>query len=496
MKEVQPWDKEADVVVIGYGGAGAVAAITASEKGAKVVVLEKAPKPGGSTATSSGAMRVPDNAEKAAQYIQAISLGSVNAETARVYGETWVEMVPWFEKRGAQLVFLERVPRRWNFAGVETFNKSVFVEAPGYKTGCGIYLFAFLDSLVKKRDVEVMLQTPAKRLIQDPATKEIRGVIAETAGREIAIKAKKAVIMMCGGFEGNPEMLATYIESAPVPIYVSCTPYNTGDGIKMAIDVGADLWHMNGIEWARQGLKVPEFPAAFWISPAGWSWINVNSLGKRFRDESDTYGHTKKSLEVFHFVMEKTEWPNHPWYMIFDEKTRKAGPIVVGQREPGRPPFSTYNMSSGLYTPSQDNRKEIEKGWIKRADTLAELAVRTGVDPAGLQETVAAYNTHCHGVPPLDLDFGRNPGTLQPIDTPPYYSIECAVNIINTQGGPRRNAKGQVMSPYGAPIPRLYAGGEFGSIWGYLYPGACNLPECIISGIIAGTEAVAETPRE
>jgi succinate dehydrogenase/fumarate reductase flavoprotein subunit len=84
---------------------------------------------------------------------------------------------------------------------------------------------------------------------------------------------------------------------------------------------------------------------------------------------------------------------------------------------------------------------------------------------------------------------------MDPIDTPPYYAIECAVNVVNTQGGPRRNAKCQVMNPYGSSIPRLYAGGEFGSIWGFLYPGAGNLPECLISGIIAGRQALAEHSR-
>ena len=80
MQGLEKWEKEADVVVVGYGGAGAVAAITVGEKGGKVIVLEKAPEPGGNTSSSSGAMRVPDHAEKAAQYLKAVSLGSVDAE--------------------------------------------------------------------------------------------------------------------------------------------------------------------------------------------------------------------------------------------------------------------------------------------------------------------------------------------------------------------------------------------------------------------------------
>ena len=487
------WDKETDVVVIGYGGAGAVAAITVSEQDGQVIVLEKASEPGGSTGTSSGGMGIPDHAEKAAQFIQAVGLGSIDGESANVFAETWVGIKDWLEQHGGQLTFLAR-SARFKFSGYDTFKQTAYIKNDAYETGSGKVLFGFLEQIVRKLPVDVMLGTAAKRLVQDPDTREIVGVIAECEGKEILIKAKKAVIMTCGGFEGNPEMLATYVEGAPVPIYVSGTPYNTGDGIKMVIDVGADLWHMNGVEWARPGMKVAEFPAAFWLSPREWSWINVNRFGSRFRDESDANGHGKTFAEVFRFNAENVEWPNYPWYMIFDEKTRQAGSIILSEKAPGRSPFSTYNISSGLYNPSPDNMREIEKGWIKKADTIAALATETGIDPIGLQGAIAGYNEHCQNGDGLDPDFHRKQSTLQPIDKPPYYSVECAVNVINTQGGPKRNARGQVLNPYGTPISRLYAGGEFGSIWGHLYPGSSNLPECIVSGIIAGRNAMTETP--
>jgi len=92
------------------------------------------------------------------------------------------------------------------------------------------------------------------------------------------------------------------------------------------------------------------------------------------------------------------------------------------------------------------------------------------------------------------MAFHRNPDSLVPIDNSPYYAVECVVTICNTQGGPRRNVKSQVVSAYdGSPIPRLYAGGEFGSIFSLLYPGACNLSECIVSGLISGQNAAKET---
>jgi hypothetical protein len=177
--------------------------------------------------------------------------------------------------------------------------------------------------------------------------------------------------------------------------------------------------------------------------------------------------------------------------MVFDEKTRRAGPITMIHRSAGRAPFVTYNMARELHTWSADNSDEIERGWIRRGDTVAQLAEATQIDPTGLEQTVAKFNRFCGDG--ADEDFGRDHRRLSPLDTPPFYACECVVNSINTQGGPRRNAKSQVLDPYGNPIPRLYAVGEFGSVFGFLYPGGCNLPECIVSGILAGRSAIEET---
>jgi succinate dehydrogenase/fumarate reductase flavoprotein subunit len=492
------WDREADVVVIGYGGTGAVAAITVNELGGKVIALEKAPEPGGTTSTSTGAMRVPNDAESAARFIEAAGLGSVDKETARSFAETWMRMLPWLEQHDIPLSqSINALAPYQNLPGAGAIDRVLLPGGTGgNERGCGRDLFAHLHSHVEKMNIPVMLDSPARRLIQNPATREVCGVIADESGKTINIKAKKAVIMVCGGFAGNREMLAQYVEPAPIPICTSGTPYSTGDGINMALDVGADLWHMPDVEWARQGFKPPELPAAFWLNPRKWNWINVNKLGIRFRDESTTYHHGKKHLEVFRFESQgmrgNAEWLNHPWYMIFDETVREAGPIIMTERFPGSPSAITYNMARELYDWSQDNGLEIERGWISVGDSIEELATKVGIDPQGLESTVTQYNEFCNNG--SDMEFHRDRGSLHPIANPPYYAIECAVNIVNTQGGPRRNAKGQVMGGYGSPIPRLYAGGELGSIWGFLYPGGCNLSECIVSGIIAGENAMAERP--
>jgi succinate dehydrogenase/fumarate reductase flavoprotein subunit len=266
----------------------------------------------------------------------------------------------------------------------------------------------------------------------------------------------------------------------------------------MAIEVGADLWHMHSVEWATQSFKPEEMPAAFWLQPKADSWTNVNKYGKRFRDESFSFAHSKRRPDIFNYsenIKGDADFPNSNWFLVFDEKVRQAGPIVLTERWKGAPRFITYNDSREIYTWSNDNRPEIERGWVKTADSIGGLARIIGVDPPELQRTISNYNQYC--VQRLDTEYKRIPDTLVPVDTPPYYAMECVMGIINTQGGPKRNSKSQVVGALGGnPIPRLYAGGEFGSIWNILYPGGCNLSECIVSGLISSRNAMSEARWE
>lgn len=491
------WDKESDVVVIGYGAAGATAAITAREAGDEVLILEKAPHSGGNSGVSTGGMKYPFNVSQAANYLEKTGLGTLDHETAHNFAKVWVEIKGWLERQGAKLAIFPDTPTYKNMGAPEKMEVCYLESLHGYGRGCGQDLMMFLEGIVNKMNINVMLSTPVKRLIQNPFNKEIIGVVAESQGEDLYIKARKAVIMALGGFAANREMLATFIEEAPVPIYTSGTPYNTGDGIGMAIDVGADLWHMNGIEFGTWGFKAPGLQTAHWLQPKKWDWMIVNKYGKRFTDESVDYGHSKKHLEVFHFGTSKksnnAEWPNSPWFMIFDEKVMQAGSIALTERRVGSPPFITYNEAREIHKWSSDNKVEVEKGWIKKADSFGELAESMGISSQGLQETISKYNEYCSIG--SDPDFQRSPDSLMPLDNPPYYALECVVTLCNTQGGPRRDAQSRVLAAYDRkPIPRLYAGGEFGSIFGFLYPGACNLSECIVSGLISGGNAAAEKP--
>ena len=142
------------------------------------------------------------------------------------------------------------------------------------------------------------------------------------------------------------------------------------------------------------------------------------------------------------------------------------------------------------YDWSEDNSAELAKGWIKTSDTLPALAAMLELDPATLADTVTRWNRSCDAR--HDPEFGRRL-MLEPIAEGPFYAVELSPSMLNTQGGPRRNEKGQIIRPNGEPIPRLYSAGELGSIYSHLYRGTGNIGECLAFGRVSGRNAAAET---
>ena len=114
-----------------------------------------------------------------------------------------------------------------------------------------------------------------------------------------------------------------------------------------------------------------------------------------------------------------------------------------------------------------------------------------GLDPASLEDSVNRWNRACEAK--HDAEFGRKL-MLAPILKGPFYAIEMSPSMLNTQGGPRRNERAQIVRPDGSPIPRLYSAGELGSIYSYLYQGTGNIGECLAFGRVSGRNAAAETP--
>ncbi|MBU2498997.1 MAG: FAD-binding protein [Proteobacteria bacterium] len=497
--EEPEWEREADVVIAGYGGAGAAAAITAHDTGAKVIVLESMVSGGGNTVVSMGGFLYPTNAKDAMTYISALydfSHSDKDEETIRVFAQESVKNVAWVKglREGTE---------------VQVYGHAGFPQVPGTGSmnkylvrgkGKGSTLFArnlwglLSYAVEEQRKIPVLTKTPAKRLVTNNHG-EVIGVIAENEGRKIAIRANRAVILTTGGYEYDKKALQNNIKG--YPIYAAGNPGNRGDGIRMAQKVGAALWHMNGVSCGL-GIKVPDFKAAFSTIIGAPGHILVDKKGRRFLDERGIESHAGL-FAVDHYDAHALEFPRIPCYAIFDETARLTGPIsrVAGLGAAGQE-----------HKWSKDNRIEIEKGWIIKGSSPAELAEKLRMDPATLEETVGRWNADVkegrdsqfnrpiRSAPeerPAYKDFVSSVLSA-PIDTPPYYGLELYPCLLNTQGGPRRNARAQVLDPYDQPIPRLYSAGELGSMWGMIYQGAGNIAECMVFGRIAGMNAANETP--
>lgn len=521
------WDKETDVVVVGYGYAGAVSAITVHDCDAKTLLLEKEEHPAGCSPASGGNIGTVIDVEKAFTYFRKLCGGRTPDDVIRVFCEEAYKIPEYMKKLaivdGAEVegdvggvenggweggVF--------DFPGREAFGCTVVKRVPGFTNFSwypglpigGVRLMKVLMDNLEARKIEVMFSTPARELVTD-ANRSVIGVIAENRGTRIAIKARRAVILACGGFEQSEELRKQFFQG--IPFVSMCHPSNTGDGIRMAQKVGAGLWHMWHIH-GSYGFSFPELgnvairhgqgsgPTGRYGREAKMVWIVVDKLGRRYMNEYPPMPAdlAHRPMELFdgnlllspYYKEAATGYPRIPSWLIFDEKGRKQKPLGAARTN-----WNTYKWS-------KDNSEEIKKGWIIKADTLRELAAKIKADPDNdglmdadvLEKTVARWN-EVVVTGKIDPDFLRGPRSMfGPITTRPFYAIKVWPLISNTQGGPVHNAKQQVLDSFGNPIPRLYAVGELGSMFGHIYETMGNIGECITSGCIAGKYAATEEP--
>ena len=481
------WDHEADVVIVGFGAAGAAAAITAQDAMVSVLMLEKAPEgqEGGNTRVAGQGYLNAAPVDDAIAYFKAMAGPyTVPDEMIRVWAEEGAKNNDWVRSIGGDPQEHQHQPVGIEFPdlpGSNSVHKYHHGDTVGYSGTWKLF-----ERVVKERDIPVLYETPGKQLIQNPLTREILGVKAEQNGKPVYVKAKRAVILTCGGFENNQEMIRNYLPGIPY-CYTTGTPYNEGDGVRMGMEVGADLWHMNNFAGLSMGLKVPEYRTTFSMIALHFSkempggMIVVGPEGERFGDEKYKTSHGKIKVSGRWGPMSVP----CPMFMIVDHTLFSSGPIY------DKEPSHAWNPIVDRYDWSDDNRAELSRGWIKTAGTIPELARIIGVDATNLEESVERWNGHCQGEE--DRDFGRTK-MLAPLSQPPFYAVELSPSMLNTQGGPRRNEKAQVVRPDGTPLPRLYSAGELGSMFSYLYQGTGNIGECLSFGRISGRNAAAEKP--
>lgn len=480
------WDDEAEVVILGFGAAGAAAALAANELGGSVILVEKqspeAPTP--NIRMSGGAFMASTNSAQTLRYLEKCAGGVVEREPLAALAEQATRLKPWMEQQCPDLPFTYLGGAEHpEFEGAEAI-KVYQVGKPKFRldpeAATGKDLFDHLRFKVESLPVRIRWRTRARRLIQEEGGKVI-GVEVDD-GETKRIRATKGVVLATGGFEYDELAKKTYL-AAPMHFYGNRA--NEGDGLRMAQAAGADMWHMSQVVGRAVGNFELEDGSeqAFFISIAPPGYVLVDGDGERFANEDPQAFLTHSFYhELIKFDTERGIFPRVPCYWLFDEKRRGHGPLS---------PLKVGARSVGLYDWSDDNSREIDRGWIARGETTAEAARNAGHEfPEVVERSVAEFNAGCRrGSDP----FGRDGKTLIPLENPPYYCVKLYPGGSNTTGGPRRDSQARVLDPWGSPIEGLYGAGELGQVSGRLYASdGFNLCEAFCYGRIAAASALGK----
>lgn len=530
------WDLEADVVVLGFGGAGATTAIVAAQNGASVVVLEKNPEDAhiSNTRMSGGIFHCPfkDGDPKALKaYAKAMFSGEnipwkeegEIPEYSDGLAQLWADLSP------SNLEFMQSLDPEFIGGSQPGFDKASFPDFPGAKdsrynayratytkrmknfnqvsykqpkaeTSSGEAFWLCLAEGVKKQGdkIQVVWEAPANELLKN-AKGEIVGAVAQHKGKKLFVRARKAVVLCTGGYEYSPAMRSAFLEGPGKNGWAFYgTTSNTGDGIAMGMAVGAGLQKV-GKSAARvivptqvtfNGLRLGS------ITPSVGSPNSfvVDNFGKRYEAETKVTDNPSRYFfykAAVQFDITSLSYPRTPSWMIFDETLRASKPLVG---------LGISVVGYGLVDWDKDNLKAIESGLILKADTIEELAEKirnhpenkSRMVPENLVETVKRFNQFCDDK--KDADFGRRAATLGKVEKGPFYAMPLVAGGPNTKGGLLANADRQVLTWEGEPIPHLYCVGEIASALKFVYQGGGNLTECLVYGRHCG-KLVAGLPN-
>lgn len=516
-------DSVFDVVVLGTGGAGLVAALAASDQGASVGVFEKAEKVGGTTAISGGIAWIPNNRfaaeagvkdsrEDAIAYLMSLSNGLIDEKLATTLVDTGPELIDWLESETP--VRLRLVPRYPDYhpehpggkaGGGRSLEPELFsyqqlgawadrVTPADFETrmllqeqpvGGGDGLIdpelmrqrealdvrswgqALIGALLRgclDRGIEPVTSAPARKLVVEDG--RVVGVVVERDGSPVEVRARRGVVLATGGFEWDPELVRSFLRG-PMTSPAS-VPSNTGDGLRMAMEVGAALGNM-GEAWWMPVFKIPgdEYlgvPRSILTLRERTvpGTIMVNRKGVRFTNEAANYNAQGAALHEFDIA--RFEYANLPCWIVCDERC-----------------FRRYGFSVAL--PDADPPE-----WIERGATPEELAEKIGIPADAFAQTLATFNANVSDLG-RDPDFGRgdsaydafngevkatgHAATLGTIDSPPYYAVKLHSGALGTKGGPRTDRDARVLDVRGDPIPGLYAAGNaMAGPTGMVYGGA------------------------
>ncbi|SNQ52225.1 3-oxosteroid 1-dehydrogenase [Frankia canadensis] len=556
------WDVVTDLLLVGSGGGALCAALAARAAGDQVLVLEKTDQIGGSTAMSGGVLWLPNNPvsraagvsdsrEDALRYFASV-VGDAGPSTspARVdafldaiepmvtflsgydlrfrhcegYSDYYddrpggkargrsletdlfdcTELGPWRDK----LRISEGMPPVPMYTG-EVATGTMPTTAAGARTaarvagrfaratltrrqvrGSGAALQGRMLRALLRAEVPVWTSTPAVDLIveggEGGAGGEVVGVVAERDGRRIRVRARAGVLLDVGGFSHNARMRDQYGRAPASTAWTSANPGDTGEMITAAMRHGAAVDLMDEAWWIPSSV-LPDGKPQFAVYERSKPFaILVDESGARFTNEAASY------MEVGQAMYERNATvPAVPSWWIMDSRNRRS--YVWGT------------------TPGGINPKEwLRSGYLKKADTIGELARQCGIDPAGLEATVERFNRHAaegrdpefhKGERAYDRYYGDprvqpNP-CVGPVERAPFYAVALYPGDVGTCGGLLTDEHARVLSTDGAPIAGLYAAGNCtASVVGRTYPGAgASIGASFVFGWLGAHHAHARARR-
>lgn len=475
------WDATYDVVVLGFGGAGATAARFAADNGAKVLIVDSAPEghEGGNTRYAGQVISTGSDLDDLRDYYDDLAEPlSYDHDLMETYVQGLYTMPKFLKKYLGVKPFVMADHPDSEVSKALFFMRHEYPELRGQKTHDLVAVHeGVADSALWKNlrqqvldradSIDVLYESPAEHIFQDPYIKSVIGVQIKRNGKLLNVKANNGVVMATGGFENNKEMVENYLgETSLNPIG---SLYNKGAGVKMAEDVGAKLYNManyesygifHGLTPKPKAGERSQFLPFDWPAFHQGSLIVVGDDGTRYFDENEQHRHGH--------IQNHGQWriPNaqiHP-YVVFDQK--KYDELVNDPNAP-YPEFMKQ---------------------VVKADSLKGLAKILQVNPKTLKTTIKDFNRFAKKN--YDAAFHRDGKTLTAFnDDGPYFALAMVQGLLNTQGGPVHNSKSEVLDPDGNVIPHLYSAGELGSLMGRKYNGGSNLAEDLIFGKIAGENA-------
>ncbi len=435
---------QADLVVVGGGGAGLAATVVAAEKGVKnIILLESRSTVGGNsvfavnlfTPKIQSQKRSDINARSDELFKKAMSYAhwKNSPRLVRALIDKSEDILQWLEEKGLKL---ERVFDP-NLGQTEM---SAHLSGPGTT---GAKMVKALARNCEDLGVRILCQNRAKKLLISKEGKII-GVLAEAKGKETRITTK-SVIIATGGFAGNKELLKKYCPTySEEGIFLKGLPYQ-GDGLLMATEAGAAIDGMILLEMDPHEFTGGPSHLPIIISRPRVIW--VNKKGERFTDETVTLSFSEAANSIY-------RQPGKTAYTLFDENIKQS----IFKEELSTLQKRAIGKRSLTTVLDNDLRLYTKKGRVKISDSWDEIAKWIGADPKVLKTTIDEYNAACDNG--YDDIFVKDRKYLLPLRTPPYYAIQHRLSLVDTHGGIKINHHMEVLDNQDNSIPGLYAAGD------------------------------------